>query len=95
MDVQKAKTLVIMAATLSCAVVLGLAIVVPDLTRSSAAQDIAMRWTFFILLVPAIVVFVQLHHWQCRAIVKAAIIVFFILALVMTLPCAIFIRYGS
>ena len=95
MDVQKRKTIVVMAVTLGCAVLVGLAVVVPDLAGSSRVQDVAMRWIFFVLLVPAIVVFVQMRRWQCRKIVKAAIIAFLILALTMTFTWAIFIRFGS
>ena len=95
MDVQKRKTIVITAATLGCAVLAGLAVVVPDLTRSSRVQDVAMRWSFFVVAAPAILVLVQMRRWQCRKIAKAAIIAFFILMLVMTFTWAIFIRFGS
>ena len=95
MDVQKRKTIIITTLTLSCAVLVVLAVVVPDLTRSSPAQDIVMRWSFFVLLAPAILVLLQMPRWQFRTIVKAAIILFFILALVVTSIWAIFIRYGS
>jgi hypothetical protein len=97
MNDQKQKTLLIMFFTAAALLLTVVAGVLPDLglTRTSAMQNLFFRWTFPAESVLAVFTLVQMRSWQARRIVKAAVIIFFILVLLLTLSWFIFIHIGG
>ena len=97
MNTQKQKTLLIMFLTATALLLIVVAGVLPDLglNRTSAMQNLFLRWTFPAESLLAVLTFVQMRSWQAHRIVKATIIIFFILVLLLTVTWFIFIHTGG